>query len=120
MMKKKQLKWVAMLLGLSCVPGWAGASDIERGRVIFQQLCIHCHKAGYDEKFGPGLGGILERRDEAWLDGFLRDPEAMINKDEYAKTLQESNTYHLTMPKLREMQDAQLRADVIAFMGTLK
>jgi len=92
---------------------------VEHGRKLFQQLCSHCHKAGYDEKFGPGLGGISERRDEKWLHGFLQDPESTIQTDEYAKTLRESNAYNLTMPKFREMQDEQMRADVIAFLKTL-
>ena len=105
--------------GLLALPNVGFAEDVEHGRKLFQQLCSHCHKAGYDEKFGPGLGGISERRDEKWLHGFLQDPESTIQTDEYAKTLRESNAYNLTMPKFREMQDEQMRADVIAFLKTL-
>ncbi len=96
------------------------AGDIEQGKVIFDRLCIYCHKLNYDEKFAPGLAGITERRGEQWLHGFLKNPSEMIRNDEYAKNLKENNVYNLTMPAFSEMQDEQTRADMIAYLSTLQ
>jgi len=98
----------------------AHAADLNRGKAIFKRLCSHCHLAGYDEKFAPGLAGVTDRRDTAWLHRFLQNPGQMIRQDEDAKALKESNTYNLTMPTLPEMQDEQNREDVIAYLSTLQ
>jgi len=97
----------------------AYAADVEAGKKLYDKVCGYCHLTTYDDKFGPGLAGIIERRDEAWLSAFLKDPQEMIKNDEYAQSLKESNSYNLTMPKLPDMQDEQKRADVIAYMKTL-
>jgi len=105
---------------LVLAPVTAGAANIEEGKKIFDQLCIHCHKSNYDEKFGPGLAGIMERRDAEWVDRFLKDPAEMIKSDEYAQTLKEGNKYDLTMPALPQMRDADKRASVIEYLKTIE
>lgn len=96
------------------------AADVEAGRKIYEQSCVYCHRADYDEKFGPGLAGIMERRDTEWVDKFLENPAEMIKSDEYAQTLKEGNEYGLTMPALPEMQDPVKRQDVIEYMKTIQ
>jgi len=98
----------------------AMAADLAAGKTIFEQSCAYCHQAGYDEKFGPGLAGILERRDVEWLDKFIKNPAEMIKTDEYAQALHEGNDYGLTMPTMPEMQDAKKRQDVIEYLKTLQ
>lgn len=98
----------------------ANAASVEAGKKIFEQSCTYCHKSDYDEKFGPGLAGVTERRDVAWLDRFLSNPAEMIKTDEYAQTLHENNKYGLTMPSLPEMQDAKKRQDVIEYLKTIQ
>ncbi|MES0371460.1 MAG: cytochrome c [Mariprofundaceae bacterium] len=105
---------------LLIVPGNAFAANAETGKKIFDQSCTYCHKADYDDKFGPGLAGVTERRDAAWLDKFLTNPAEMIKTDEYAQTLHENNKYGLTMPSLPEMQDAKNRQDVIEYLKTVQ
>lgn len=95
------------------------AADVEAGKKLYDQVCAYCHKTSYDDKFGPGLAGILDRRDVEWLDKFLLNPAEMIRSDEYAQTLAEGNSYNMTMPALPQMKDAEARANVIAYMGTL-
>jgi len=95
------------------------AGDAVAGKKIYDQSCTYCHKSDYDEKFGPGLAGIMERRDAEWVDKFLQDPAEMIKSDEYAQSLKEGNTYNLTMPALPEMKDPAKRADVIEYMKTM-
>ncbi|MDQ7002744.1 MAG: cytochrome c, partial [Ghiorsea sp.] len=76
--------------------------NIQKGKAVFDRLCIHCHQSNYDEKFAPGLAGITERRDKQWLHAWLKNPSKMMKHDGYAQNLKESNTYHLTMPTFSE------------------
>lgn len=96
------------------------AASLEEGKKIYDQLCIHCHRLDYDEKFGPGLAGIMERRDAKWVEDFLIKPAEMVKSDEYAQTLKEGNKYNLTMPVLPDMKDADKRASVIQYLRTLE
>ena len=113
-------KKVLGLIAILTIPNHAMAADAAAGKILFEQSCRYCHKSDYDEKFGPGLAGIIERRDVEWLDRFLKNPAEMIKTDEYAQTLHESNDYGLTMPTMPEMQDAKKRQDVIEYMKTLE
>jgi len=111
-----------ILLAVLCLfgQGTAMAADAKAGKVIFDAVCSHCHRTDYDDKFGPGLGGIKDRVSDAWLDAWLQDPEAMVKTDEYAKALRESNDYGMTMPQIPAMKDPKSRADVIEYLKTLE
>ncbi|MDQ6955019.1 MAG: c-type cytochrome [Mariprofundaceae bacterium] len=96
--------------------------SIERGKMIFDTVCIHCHHT--DSKVGstgcPGLKGVLGRHDEVWLDKWLLAPEEFSKIDVKAKAVVDGNPYGLVMPILPEMQDKQNRKDMIEFLKTLK
>jgi cytochrome c2 len=96
--------------------------DAAQGGKVFRTICAHCHTATYDESRvgAPGLKGVLERHDETWLDQWLKSPEAFAKVDEAAADLLNSNKYGLKMPTLPEMQDEKKRADMIAYLETLK
>ncbi len=96
--------------------------DAARGGKVFKTICAHCHTVTYDESRvgAPGLKGVLERHDEAWLNQWLKSPEAFAKVDETATDLLGSNRYGLKMPTLPEMQDEKKRADMIAYLETLK
>jgi len=98
------------------------APDAARGAKIFQTICTHCHTVTYDESRvgAPGLKGVLERYDAKWLHQWLKSPEAFAKVDETAADLLGSNKYGLKMPTLPEMQDKNNRADIIAYLETLK
>ena len=93
-----------------------------RGAKIFESICAHCHLISYEESRvgAPGLKGVLERHDAAWLNQWIKSPEAFAKVDETAGALLGSNKYGLKMPTLPEMQDAKHRADVIEYLKTLK
>lgn len=107
-------------LSLIILPGISVSASLEEGKKIYDQLCSYCHRSDYNEKFGPGLAGIMERRDVEWVEKFLIDPAGMVKSDEYAQTLKEGNKYGLTMPALPEMKDADKRASVIEYMKTIQ
>jgi len=112
---------VGMVLPLSAEES-ASTSDAARGAKIFDSICAHCHLISYEEsKIGaPGLKGVLERHDVKWLDQWLKSPEAFAKIDETARALIGSNKYGVKMPTFPEMQDANNRADIIAYLKTLK
>jgi len=96
--------------------------DASRGAKVFQTICAHCHTTTYDDSSvgAPGLKGVLERHDAKWLDQWLKSPEGFAKTDETAADLLKSNKYGLKMPTLPEMQDSKRRADMIAYLKTLK
>jgi len=113
-------KLITGIIFVFCAANHGIAGSVEAGAQIFEELCIHCHRLDYNDKFGPGLAGITDRRDTAWLDKFLKDPAKMIKSDEYAHTLRENNKYGLTMPSFPEMQDAKKRQDMIEFLKVIQ
>ena len=96
--------------------------DAVQGARAFKAICVHCHTITYDESRvgAPGLKGVLERHDESWLDQWLKSPEAFAKVDEKAANILDANKYGLKMPTLPEMQDPKNRADMIAYLKTLK
>jgi len=90
--------------------------DASAGKVIFEHSCLYCHTSNEDSKFGPSLKHVGERRSEAWLHAWLKNPAEMIKNDVDAKVVRGNNQYNMTMPALPDMQDEQKRADMIAYL----
>ncbi|MDX8408078.1 MAG: cytochrome c [Mariprofundaceae bacterium] len=115
-------KTIILVSGVAtlALPAVARAADAEAGKAMFDMVCKYCHKSDYDDKYGPGLKGVLERVDEAWLDNWLKDPAAMVKSDEHAKDLRQSNDFDMTMPAIPAMKDPYARANMIEYLKTLK
>jgi len=96
--------------------------DATRGEAAFKSACASCHNTTHEGSTvaAPGLQGVLERHDAAWLDNWIKGPENFAKEDAVAKHLIDSNKYGLKMPTLPATQDAQSRADIIAYLKTLK
>ncbi len=114
----------------SAAPGIGGdevpPGDAARGAQTFDHSCAVCHSpiAGLNKE-GPSLAGVYGRRagaipffahyhalrgldvvwDEQSLDGWLADPRAFAGRDTAMSV---------------KLTDAQARADVIAYLKTLK
>jgi cytochrome oxidase Cu insertion factor (SCO1/SenC/PrrC family)/mono/diheme cytochrome c family protein len=54
--------------------------EAKPGEGMFRKLCAPCHTIGEGVRVGPDLKGVTERRDEAWLGEFMRDPLKMMQK----------------------------------------
>ncbi|KAA2213511.1 c-type cytochrome [Teichococcus oryzae] len=129
-MRKRHLSvgTVMASLLLYSLPGQAQdtAGSAEAGRTIFNRQCQVCHAVQEGQnKVGPSLAGIVGRKsaeapkfnyspamkgaDKTWdaetLDAYLADPRGYIpgSRMIYAG-----------------LKDAKQRADVIAYLGTLK
>lgn len=94
----------------------------DAGRRLYTSVCAYCHHLGNDvsEVGAPGLAGAVRRYGEPWLERWLADPAGFAKDDAKARDLIAANPYGLTMPALPTMQDAQNRADIIAFLKGLE
>ena len=94
-------------------------ADIPAGELLFKEKCSVCHKTTDQALVGPGLQGIMERRDEKWVDKWLQDPGRLINSgDKTAIELKKG--FFRTMPTLPEMKDPVKRKTIIEYLKTLK
>ena len=106
---------VAITVAFVLVAGPVGAdAQGGDGQAAFDQLCKGCHTIGGGKLVGPDLQGLADRRDLAWVERFIREPDKVIaSGDPIAKQLVEE--YGTQMPTLG-ISDAQLAA-LVAFLG---
>ncbi|MDX8410667.1 MAG: cytochrome c [Mariprofundaceae bacterium] len=112
----------AMIVAASaCAAKEKAAASAERGKDIYDNLCIHCHRTDSQlSKVGAsGLAGVANRRDAAWLVQWLKNPAGFSKQDEVAKAVTNSYPYNMPMPALPLMQQDESRADVIEYLKTL-
>jgi len=58
----------------------------EKGKHVFEQKCMACHK--FEERYvGPALGGVTTRRTPEWIMNMILNPQGMLEKDATAKDL---------------------------------
>ncbi len=89
------------------------------GEQIFKEKCSVCHKTTEQQLVGPGLKGVMERRDEKWVDKWLENPAGVLKSGD--KTAVELKKHFFrTMPTLPEMQEPVNRKKIIEFLKTLK
>jgi len=98
------------------------AGDVAKGEKLFKSVCLHCHQVtGEQSRIGaPSLLNVLSRHDEAWINQWIKSPEALVLTDHKAMEISKSNQHGLIMPTLPVMQDEKNRRDVIAYLKTLK
>ena len=78
-------------------------------KVFGAKACMGCHTVGKGRLAGPDLAGVLERRSEAWVRLWLKDPTPMFDTDETAQALlKEYNNVKMPNMKLTEEQIDQL------------
>ena len=96
--------------------------DPDRGADQFEATCAECHGAAAT---APTLRGIVNRP-VASIATFYGYSEALKAKQPMTWTVENLNAYLKSPPKFapgnlmdREYPDAQMRADIIAFLATL-
>jgi mono/diheme cytochrome c family protein len=77
---------------------------------FFEKNCFSCHTIGGGRLTGPDLKDVEERKDGAWLEKFILNPQAVINSgDAYAsKLLKEARG--VVMPKVANLNVSMTRA----------
>jgi mono/diheme cytochrome c family protein len=84
--RRQQATWLvaAGLLLLACPARAQQPAD------FFRQNCMSCHTIGGGRLTGPDLKNVPQRKDRAWLERFIQNPKAMIDRsDSYALQLQQ-------------------------------
>lgn len=89
--------------------------EFSRGEDLYRSRCDSCHSLGAEDGLGPGLSGVTEKRDHAWLARWLKEPDQMLaEKDSVAMQLFDKYN-EVPMPNLR-LNDADVEA-LIAYMA---
>lgn len=79
----------------------------ETGEQLFQSTCSACHSIGGGRLVGPDLAGVKERRSQAWLEQFIKSPQAMIKSGDAQAVALAEEFSGMLMPDL-PMSDAQI------------
>lgn len=89
--------------------------DAAAGETLFKNNCSQCHAATSDVVVGPGLAGVEDRRDFAWLKKWINNPMAVVQSgDKYAVDLYEK--YNKTqMTSFPSFGDKEVK-DVLAYV----
>lgn len=103
------------------VPSPPVVGHADAGHRLYAVLCVDCHRLddGVSEVGAPGLKDAVHRHGAVWLDRWLADPRGLAGTDARARALIDAGPDGLAMPALPAMQDAQNRADIIAFLSSL-
>ena len=90
------------------------AMGMQPGQAMYKKICAPCHTIGVGDKVGPDLRGVTERRDRVWLASYLRNPSAMLAKNDPTARELAAKFDPVRMPNLRlSEQDAD---DLISFL----
>jgi len=103
----------------SARPSYAKATRIEgmtSGGQLFMSRCSACHSiGGGDDKLGPDLAGVAERRPRPWLLRWIKEPDRMLAaKDPTAMALK-AKYRGVPMPNLKLSDDDV--TDVVDFIA---
>jgi len=121
---------IAAAASVASLSAWAAGAkvDVANGKAIFEQRCMICHAVSTSPsgpEVGPHLVGIVGRK-AAGAESFAQY-SAALKASGLTWNIRTLNEF-LTMPALKvpgtamplQIADAKERADVIAYLATLK
>jgi putative heme-binding domain-containing protein len=104
--------------------------DKERGKVVFQSVCIACHKLdGVGFEIGPNLASITDRKPGSLLSGIL-DPNAVVEGkySSYLASTKDGRTIlgilisdtgaNITLKDMANQQHLILRSELVSLTNT--
>jgi glucose/arabinose dehydrogenase/mono/diheme cytochrome c family protein len=91
------------------------ASQITKGKQLFEQQCSSCHQFDKDA-IGPNLSGLTREVETEWIREFIKNPAAVLaNKDPRALALLEK--YRSEMPSFAQLAEEDLDA-LLSYLHT--
>lgn len=88
---------------------------LDAGQYLFDLRCSGCHTIGHGDAVGPDLSGVTARRQRAWLERYLAEPDAVLaERDPTAASLY-AKYQPVRMPNLRLGRDEI--AALLAYLG---
>ncbi len=104
-----------VFLLLICFAMTSRFSYAKTGDEIFNTSCMTCHALSDKRLTGPGLNGLLERRDADWVSKWIRNSQELINSgdEDAVKIFEEYNK--IAMPAFDYLTDDEL-ADLIKYI----
>ncbi len=92
---------------------------LSAGEELFRSRCDSCHSLGREDGLGPGLQGITQLRDKAWLARWLKTPDKLLaDKDPIAVELYKRYN-KILMPNLK-LSDADVEALIVYMEASSK
>lgn len=111
-MSTRQLRWFFGLFASLTLAATAYAqAPADPGGALFEQMCVACHTVGGGNRVGPDLAGVTRRRDEAWLERMIREPDRLVAEGDPVVTALIKRYNGIVMPRLG-LDAAQARAIV--------
>ncbi|MCC7405251.1 MAG: c-type cytochrome [Bdellovibrionales bacterium] len=95
-MRKMMLIWTVF----SQLVSIAAFADVSDGQKLFQQRCISCHTVGKGKGVGPDLQGVTQRREQAWLHRWIREPDKMLAENDPTATALLKEYNQVPMPNM--------------------
>lgn len=91
----------------------------DKGKAIFEKNCAVCHKLTDEKLVGPGLKGITERREKAWLKKFIPASQDMVKSGDKLAVQVFNENMKIPMPDHKFLTDEDLD-QLIAYIENYK
>ena len=91
------------------------ASQITKGKQLFEQHCSSCHQFELDA-IGPNLSGLTRQVESLWIREFIKNPAAVLEKKD-ARALALLEKYRTQMPSFPQLEEEDLDA-LLSYLHT--
>jgi glucose/arabinose dehydrogenase/mono/diheme cytochrome c family protein len=91
------------------------ASQITKGKQLFEQHCSSCHQFEQDA-IGPNLSGLTRQVETEWIREFIKNPAAVLEKKD-ARALALLEKYRTQMPSFPQLVEEDLDA-LLSYLHT--
>jgi protein SCO1 len=73
---------------------------VPNGQRLFVSKCSACHTVGKGDKLGPDLAGVIDRREQAWLVRYIKQPDEVLAAGDPIATALYNKYKKIGMPNL--------------------
>lgn len=78
---------------------------LDQGQYLFRSRCSACHSIGEGDRVGPDLKGVTARRERAWLNRYIAEPDKVLSENDPIATSLFQKYKSVRMPNLRMPSD---------------